>query len=266
MKVEIHINKGVEENAGIYFDKAKKLKGKLVGIEETLTKTAKQKSEIEKELREAEKKSAEEVSQIKEDIERKAKKEWYEKFRWFISSEGFLCVGGKDATSNEIVVKKHTEKDDIVFHTDMAGSPFFVIKSEGKKIGKATMDEVAIATASFSRAWRLGLTTLDVFHVKPDQVTKKAKSGEFMPKGAFMVYGKTTYHRPEIQVSIGMTEDNKIMAGPLAAVSKHCKRYVSIEEGREKTSAVAKKIQKVIGGHLDDIIRPLPSGGSRIKK
>ena len=38
------------------------------------------------------------------------KQEWYEKFHWFFSSEDFLCIGGKDATSNEIIIKKHTEK------------------------------------------------------------------------------------------------------------------------------------------------------------
>ena len=55
---------------------------------------------------------------------RQKKREWYEKFHWFFSSEGFLCVGGKDATSNEVIIKKHLEKNDLVLHTDMAGSPF----------------------------------------------------------------------------------------------------------------------------------------------
>ena len=54
---------------------------------------------------------------------RQKKREWYEKFHWFFSSEGFLCVGGKDATSNEVIIKKHLEKNDLVLHTDMAGSP-----------------------------------------------------------------------------------------------------------------------------------------------
>jgi len=28
-------------------------------------------------------------------------RQWYEKFRWFTSSEGFLVVAGKDTVSNE---------------------------------------------------------------------------------------------------------------------------------------------------------------------
>jgi len=53
-------------------------------------------------------------------LSKEINKEWYEKFRWFISSDDFLILGGRDATSNEIVIKKHTEKNDLVFHR-----PFF---------------------------------------------------------------------------------------------------------------------------------------------
>ena len=59
----------------------------------------------------------------------KIERKWYEKFRWFESSDGFLVIGGRDATSNEIVVKKHVEPNDVVFHADVQGAPFFVIKN-----------------------------------------------------------------------------------------------------------------------------------------
>jgi len=57
-------------------------------------------------------------------IVKKRKREWFEKFRWFYSSEGFLVVGGRDATTNEILIKKHTDKDDLVFHTDAINAIF----------------------------------------------------------------------------------------------------------------------------------------------
>ena len=104
MEVEIELNKSVEENAGIYFDKAKKAKKKLKGAEEALEKSKKKLLKLEQE---EDKFRAEEE---KKEIKKARKREWYEKFHWFISSEGFLCIGGKDATSNEIIIKKHTEK------------------------------------------------------------------------------------------------------------------------------------------------------------
>jgi len=253
-KITIDLTKSVDENAGLYFDKSKKAKKKLEGLAEAL-----------KDLRAKLEKLKAEKIEVKEIIKKvdRGKKDWYEKFRWFFTSEGLLAVGGRDATSNEIVVKKHAEKNDLVFHTDMAGSPFFVIKAT-KKIGDKSIKETADATCSFSRAWKMGLSSTSVFYVKPEQVTKEAKAGEFLPKGAFMIKGKTNYADNKINLAVGM-KDGKVMAGPVEAVKKHCEKYVELLQGDEKTSAAAKKIKKKIGGELDDIIRALPAGGISVK-
>lgn len=258
-KIMVDLNKSVEENASVYYDKAKKAKKKMKGAEGALEKFF---AKLDK-IKEKEKKEAVELKE--EPVKVPQKQEWYEKFRWFISSEGFLVIGGRDATSNEIVIKKHTEADDIVLHTDMAGSPFFVIKADTKKIGERTINETADATCSFSRAWKLGLATISVFYVKPEQVTKQAKSGEYLTKGAFMIKGKTNYISNKINCAVGMTKDGKIMSGPLEAVKKHCAKYAEIQQGSEKTSKVAKAIKAKIGGNLDEIIRAMPAGGAEIK-
>ncbi|MAG16188.1 hypothetical protein CMO88_03955 [Candidatus Woesearchaeota archaeon] len=255
MDISLDIRKTVDENAVSYFEKSKKAKKKLLGAEKAVEKT---KSQLQLLL----KKQKMEESEVKEKVIRE--KKWYEKFRWFISSENFLCVGGRDATTNEIVVKKHTEKGDVVFHTQMQGSPFFVVKAEGKKIGEKTVEETAIAVASFSRAWKLGVTHTEVFYVKPEQLSKTAKPGEFVPRGGFIILGKTTNMVAELKLAVGITKDKLVMCGPVSAVKKHCSKYIEISQGNEKTSAVAKKIKHKIGGEIDDIIRVLPSGGCKI--
>jgi len=252
MRIKIDINKTVEKNAAEYFEKSKKAKKKLEGAKDALQKSRKKLEKIKKEKPKKEQKQAKQI-----------KKEWYEKFRWFISSEDFLCIGGRDATTNEIIIKKYTEENDIVFHTDIAGSPFFIIKTEGKKPGEKTINETSQATAGFSRAWKMGIASADVFYVKPEQVTKKAKAGEYLQKGAFMIYGKKNYLKPIIKFAVGISKD-KIMAGPIDAVKKNTEKFMAIEQGNEKASSVAKKIQKKIGGELDDIIRALPSGGCKL--
>jgi predicted ribosome quality control (RQC) complex YloA/Tae2 family protein len=254
-RVTLDLAKSIEENASQYYEKAKKLKKKLEGTKGALEKLNKQLNEI---MRKSIVKREEKPSKAER------KKEWYEKFRWFISSEGFLVIGGRDATSNEIVIKKHTDKNDVVFHTDMAGSPFFVVKTEGKKPGEKTLLEAADATCSYGKAWKLGMTTTSVFYVKPEQVSKKTKAGEYMGKGAFMIYGKVNYIENKINLAVGI-KDGFIMGGPLEAVKKNCEEYVEVEPGKEKTSAVAKRIQKKIGGDLDEIIRVLPAGGCKVK-
>ncbi len=265
-QIELDIKKSVPENAEVYFDKAKKAKKKIHGAETTL-KRYEDKLEILKLKKQVKLEDEEEQkAAIEEEEKNKRKPEWYEKFRWFKSSEGFLVIGGRDATTNEIVIKKHTDKDDVVFHTDMAGSPFFVIKTDGKKPGEKTIQEAANATFTFSRAFKLGLMDANVFWVTPEQVTKEAQAGEFVPKGAFMIRGKTNYIHPKPDIAVGMTLDKAVMGGPVAAVKKACENFVELRPGKEKTSAIAKKIRAKIGGELDDIIRVMPSGGIELKK
>jgi len=259
-RLTLDLTKNIDENASVYFEKAKKVRKKIEGAEIALRESLKALQELEG------KKAKEHLKKSEHDILKSRKKEWFEKFRWFVSSEGFLVIGGRDATSNEIVVKKHTEANDLVFHTDMAGSPFFIVKSENKTIGEQTKEETADATCTFSRAWKLGLQTSSVFYVAPEQVSKKTKSGEYMGKGAFMIYGKTNYIDNKINLVVGMNEGQQIMAGPLEAVKAHCKKYVELIQGDEKASAIAKYIQHKIGGIIDDIIRALPSGEFKIKK
>jgi len=254
MEIALDIRKTIDENAVSYFETAKKAKKKLKGAQKALEKSkiqlyAFEKQELYKEVQ---------ANKIVRE------KKWYEKFRWFFSSEGFLCIGGRDATSNEIVVKKHTDKDDIVFHTEMSGSPFFIIKSEGKTIGQDTLDETAIAVASFSRAWRLQLSHAEVFYVKPDQLSRTPKPGEFLKKGSFIVKGHTTKRTVELKLAIGLTKDGVVMCAPLSAVQKNCEKHLDIKPGNVKSSDIAKKVMKKIGGEIDDIVRVLPSGGCKI--
>jgi len=264
-KIILELNKSIEENASFYYETAKRIKKKRLGAEEALAKNLVKLEQVKKE-------------QLKEEIHKTKspprKKEWYEKFRWFITSTGFLVIGGRDATSNEIIIKKYTDDGDVVFHTDLAGSPFFIIKSQldvppynhDSSINDSTLKEVADATVSYSRTWRLGLANSPVFYVKPEQVTKEAPSGEYLVKGAFVIKGKTNYVANKMDIAIGLAKDGKVMGGPIEAIKTHCEKFVEIVQGKEKASAVAKYIQKKIGGTVDEIVAVLPSGGCAIKR
>ncbi len=264
MQIEIYLNQSLEQNAGRYFDLAKKARKKLQGAKEAIGKT---KLELQKIL-------SQEQEFIQKEEKRKAlaperKREWYEKFHWFISSEGYLCIGGKDATSNEMVIKKHLDKEDLVFHTEMAGSPFFIIKN-GQTVSEISLQETAQATAVYSRAWKLGYTQVEVFYVKPEQVSKEARAGEYLTKGSFMIYGKKTSLFPKLSYALGVLEETgQIVAGPESAVAKKSKNYLIIipTGGNEKKSDIAKKIKnKLKSEQLDEIMKFLPTGGCEIKK
>ncbi|MBR9700729.1 DUF814 domain-containing protein, partial [Candidatus Woesearchaeota archaeon] len=209
MRIILDSKLSVEKNAARYFERAKKAKKKLKGAMKAI-------AIAEERLKKPEKKQVQKPQKVER------KKEWFEHFRWFYSSDGMLCIGGRDATTNETVIKKHTEQGDLVFHTDMAGSPFIVVKAESKEISTQTKEEAAVFTGSFSRAWKQGLGYIDVFYVKPDQVTKQAQAGEFLGKGAFMIRGHTEYLKPELELCMGRLPDGKIMVAKQSAIEANC--------------------------------------------
>ena len=248
MQITLSLRKSVQENANDYFEKAKKARRKIEGAQKTIEKFSLELGKLEQE------------AQVAQKVRKKVSLEWYEKFRWFISSEGFLCIGGRDATSNEVVIKKHTDKTDLVFHTEMPGSPFFVIKAEGRKVGEATLQETADATATFSKAWKLGISFAEVFCVNPSQVSKQALTGEYIAKGAFMVTGKRTNFQGKLGLCVGLLSDGKVMGGPESAVRAHSKSLFTITQGKEKPSTCAKTIAKHFKTDVDSVLRVLPGG------
>lgn len=251
MKVEIILNKTVEQNAELHYEKAKKARKKLKGAKETIEKFKNQLTDLNE-------------VKIDHEVKKQRKRQWFEKFRWFLSSTGNLVIGGRDATTNEIIIKKHAEKGDIVFHTDMAGSPFFVIKAEKKKVDDSSIKETADATFSFSRGWKSGISDSPVFYVNPDQVTKEANPGEYLPKGAFMIRGKTNYVENKANLAIGTIKEGEYkglaMCAPLESVKANCDPFFEIKQGETKPSDIAKKLKRDLGAETDDIIRILPSG------
>ena len=88
--------------------------------------------------------------------------------------------------------------------------------------------------------------------------------GEYISKGAFMIYGKKNIMRVvEMQFFMALDEIGRITVGPL--LEKYTTK-VKITQGREKKSDLAKKIRAKIGGDLDEIIRALPAGTSELAK
>ena len=251
----------IPENAENYYEKAKKAKRKTKGAEIAIENTKKQLEDIK-----AKKDIAmENIAVPKKRVKKNLK--WYEKLRWFISSDNHLVIGGRDANSNESVVKKYLDPNDIYLHADIHGASSTAIKLNGDKVNDNLLKESGEFAASFSSAWSLGYTSQDVFWVHPDQVSKTPEAGEFLAKGSFVISGHRNYIRgARVKLAIGIVdyEGKRIMAGPIDALEAHCDNFVVVKPGFMKKEAIAKKIIHKINEDdlltLDDIIRVLPSG------
>ena len=197
--------------------------------------------------------------------------EWFEKFRWFMTGEGRLAIGGRDAQTNSAILSRHLEPNDTVYHADLFGSPFFVLKG-GKEQTEEEAREVAQATAAFSSAWKTGLGSADAYWVAPDQVSPAAPSGEYLARGSYAIKGKKNFlAKMMVELAVGVDGQGRVTAGPEAAIRKSCESYVVLRPHNEKGSETAKRVLRDLSGRvpaspltLEEVQRALPAGGGKV--
>ncbi len=239
----LRLRNSVQDNAATYYERAKKANKKLEGAEKAIEETLKRLEELrqQKEIT---------VENTTKPVKKRRKKAWYEKFRWFYTSEDSLVIGGKDAVTNEILIKKHLQPHDLVFHADIAGAPFVLMKTEGRKPSQQSIREAAQLAASHSRAWKAKFGAIDVYWVHPEQVSKTPPSGEYLQKGAFMIRGKKNYIRKTpLRLAIGITPNAtlpRVIGGPTEAVKSKTNIYVELTPGELPSSKLATKIRQIL--------------------
>jgi predicted ribosome quality control (RQC) complex YloA/Tae2 family protein len=251
MRIRISINKSVHENAAAYYEKAKEAKKKIAGTEEAIKKT-------EAEIR-AFKGKEKKTVRVKRD------KEWFEKFHWFLTSEGKLAIGGKDAQQNDLVFKKHMDDADLFFHSDIQGGSAVILK-DGKNASEQELLEAAQFAASYSNAWKNANSLVDVYAVSKNQVSKHAQGG-FIPAGAFAISGERRWFRKtKLAVRVGIGADEKpaeVLPECSKRKLKHEVLLVPSKTGKEK-GEIAKQVAKPLDADINDILQIIPSGKSRI--
>ena len=264
-EVGIDFRETVAENAEKAYDENKRLRKKLEGAEKSIDET--------KRLIELIKKKGQIEKENEKKVEKNEKILWFERFRWFISSDGNIVICGKDEKSNDLVVKKYLGDGDRYAHADIQGASSCIIKSknvndENLEISEKTLEEACIFAASFSKAWKQ-FAGASAYWVLPEQVSKTPQSGEFVPRGAFIIRGKRNYVKCKLELAVGKIKINdeiKVMCGPIDAIKKYTDKYVVIEPGNIKKIDIAHKLSKIFEVHVDTIDRVLPSGNTIITK
>ncbi|MFX1317356.1 MAG: ribosome rescue protein RqcH [Promethearchaeota archaeon] len=288
-EVFLDLNKSIGENANLIYSKGKKADKKIKGTITAIEKTKEKIGNLE-----LEKESMEEGIDF---FIKKPKLKWYEKFRWFFSSNGFLVIGGRDASSNEVIFKKYIDTNDLIFHTNFPGSPLTVIKNpKDEKIPEMTLNETANFVVSYSRAWKENWTIADAFYIKSTQISKSPPSGEFLPKGSFIISGKKNFiknAKTELAIGLNFIEISpkpeekdeifypKLICGPLSAIQNYTDNFIIIIPSKSsglKKGKLAQEIKTYFFNHsdnnlkkwvklltIDEILLYLPNGLSSIK-
>lgn len=256
-EIVLAYGKSLEENAGIYYDKVKKAKDKLEGAKKSIVDTRKKLDRIQVEKEEDRQKKKKQTKQF-----------WFEKYKWFISSDGNIVIAGRDAKSNDRIVKKYLTDKDMYAHADVHGAPSVVVKDREGEISEQTLKEACEFALIHSKAWNAKIGAGSAYWVKPDQVSKTPPAGEFLPRGAFMIYGKkNTLPNIEFKMAVGLIEyENieKVMCGPVSSIKTHSSRFIEFGPGDMKKNNFTRKLMRILDVEEEAIARVLPPGDVRI--
>lgn len=287
--VAVEVDVGVEHNANRLYQEAKAVEEKIEGAREAMAET-------EDELAELEESEPAPTSPPADDaptdwlsmrsVPVRRPEHWFERFRWFHTSDGYLVIGGRNAKQNEELIKKYAEPYDRVFHTQAHGGPVTLVKATdpseaGREVDfpETTLEEAAQFAVSYSSVWKDGHFAGDVYLVRPEQLTKEAESGEYVAAGGFVVRGERDYYNDTpIGVTVGITcePETRVIGGPPAAIEPRVVTSASVEPGRFAQADVAKRIYRMFRERFtdesfvrkvaspDQIQHFLPPGTSRI--
>ncbi|MBR6011381.1 MAG: NFACT family protein [Methanomicrobium sp.] len=234
--VRLYIRETIEQNADRYYSEIKKYKKKKTGAEKAMERFVVPEGKPEK------KEKKEGFSLLKP--------KWYHKYRWFYTSDGVLVIGGRDAGTNEEIVKKYLQGNDIFVHADVHGGSVVIVKGETQ-----CWDEVTQFALSYSNVWKNGHFTGDVYAAERTQVSKTAESGEFVARGAFVIRGERRYFRDVAAgIAIGLQYEPAVavIGGPITAIKARAKYCVTLQPGRYEPNDAAKKVLKALKGMIPE--------------
>lgn len=180
-------------------------------------------------LRNAEKKVAEELKRVQKTgkpapqlIRRQL---WFEKFLWFISSDGHLILAARESQQCEMLYRQHLRRGDVYVHADLKGSPgMIIIKNRpdtdvDAPIPPATLAQAGTLAVCASEAWDTK-AGMGAYWVHSNQVFKSNANGDILPPGSFDVRGEKN-HLPPPQRVLGFGLYFKISDASRANHGKH---------------------------------------------
>ena len=245
-EVIIPKSKSLEEYIRELFSKSKE-------YEKKYKRALKSAEELETQLDEVREKVIKEVAKERARVRRR---EWYEKYHWLFTRSGFLAIGGRDASQNESVVRRYLDDEDYFLHAEVQGAPAVVLKTEGKEPSEEDLRDAAYLTACYSKAWKEGRGSVDVFYVKGSQVSKSPPPGQYVAKGAFIIKGKREYVK-DVPLTLGIGVEIKdgaprVIVGPPETVSRKAFAYAILAPGDVEKRKVAEKLKRLWSNKLEN--------------
>ena len=272
-RVTLHVEDGVEKNADRLYQESKRIEEKKAGAQQAIENTRAELEAIQARREEWEASESDTPADDEDDgeidwlsrssVPVRSSEKWYESFRWFHTSDGYLVIGGRNADQNEEIVKKYLDRGDLFFHSQAHGGPATVLKAtdpgeaydEGIEIPDQSRAEAAQFAVSYSSVWKERKFTGDVYMVDADQVSKTPESGEYLEKGGFAIRGDRTYSRDTaVGVAVGITcePETRVIGGPPSAIRPQAETSIEVEPGKYAQNDIAKRLYREFKGRFAD--------------
>lgn len=212
----------------------------------------------EKALKSQEKKVTEDLKkhlkQEKQVLRPSRKPFWFEKYLYFISSEGYLVLGGRDSHQVEILYQRYLKKGDVFVHADLEGAtPMIVKNKEGtpeSPIPPGTLTQAGSISVATSKAWETK-ALMPSWWVHAHQVSRTNERGELLANGAFTVKGEKNFLAPG-QPVLGFAVLFQISK---ESVQNHRKHRIEESTGAEAGQAVSQEEtgDRNVQGDISDV-------------
>ena len=185
-----------------------------------------------------------------------------------MTSSNMLAIGGRSALQNELVNSKYFENTDLFFHADIFGASVVVLKG-GIDAPRNIKEEVAQFAGCFSKAWENSMSSVNVYSVKREQVTKSKEKGS-LGTGSFLIEGEREWFKG---VGLELCAYKEIEGQkPTIVPTSTCmaigvKKFILLKPGNVKKSDAAKMLSRKLNfNDIDYIMQHLPAGSFSIKE
>lgn len=197
LNVDIDLSLTAFANARNYFDFKKSAVTKQTKVEKSTglaLKNAERK--IQKDLAKTLKNETDALKAIRP-------KYWFEKYFWFVTSDGYLCLAGRDDSQTDMIYYRHFSDSDFFVSSDLDGAlkVFILNPYKSESVPPSTLFQAGIFALLASSAWNAKISS-SAWWLAGVHVTKKEYDGSLLGPGRLNFKEKKNY-MPPAQLAMG---------------------------------------------------------------
>ena len=231
-------------NASLYFGQKKEASSKQAKVEKNSKMAIKN---VEKRVeRDLAKKLKSQVSALK-NIRNKY---WFEKFFWFVSNEGYLCLAGRDDAQTDMIHYRYFGDDGYFVSSDIEGAlkVFILNPYPSEDISPTTLFQAGTFALLTSDAWNHKASS-SAWWLKGEYVTKKEFDGSLLGPGR-LKYKAEKHFMPPAQLVMGF---GLYWLGDEATSKKHHDARIQRQEEHGLKVQVSRKKADLEGMDLSSL-------------